>query len=45
MSQVTPLSVVEEYAKNKNVNLEKILELRVWLTTQPHLPHEHITGK
>lgn len=48
MSEVRDSSVstlVEAYEKNKNVNPEKIQELRVWITAQPHLPHEHILGK
>lgn len=45
MSEVIQCSVAEEYAKNKNVNPEIIQELRNWITTQPHLPHKHISGK
>lgn len=45
MSIDADASIEKEYEKHPNITSEDIQSLRKWLTLQPHLPHEYITGK
>ncbi|KPJ13317.1 hypothetical protein RR48_01496 [Papilio machaon] len=40
---VQQFPVEKEYEKNKNITAEDIKKLREWLSTQPHLPGEHLS--
>lgn len=44
MSQVSPVDIGNEYQKQPNIKPEDVKRLREWIKTQPHLPHEYVTG-
>ncbi|XP_063379720.1 alpha-tocopherol transfer protein-like [Cydia fagiglandana] len=43
MPAVINITVEREYEKNPEISSEDVKNIREWMLTQPHLPHEHIT--
>ncbi|XP_063636353.1 alpha-tocopherol transfer protein-like isoform X2 [Cydia splendana] len=43
MPPVINITVEREYEKNPEISSEDVKNIREWMLTQPHLPHEHIT--